>query len=309
MILIITHKQDYTADYLINILNQRSIPYKRFNCEDVMTSGVSLLYDGNFQSEIFGVKNFTSVWFRRTKIPFIQGLVEDEVTYLQAEYDSLLKNIFTVIEAKWLSSPWHVYRAENKLFQLRTAMEVGFKIPKTLVTTDHKKLISFSNQVGEMIVKPISATRSSSTKEPMFIYTNRVEKQHLENISKFDLTPCIFQEEISKHVELRVTVVGKDVFAASVDSQQNEESKVDWRRKALKFETFSLPAEIASKCISLVSNLGLLFGAIDLILSPDGSYTFLEINPNGQWAWIENETGLQISDAIIKELINKSSNE
>ena len=105
-------------------------------------------------------------------------------------------------------------------------------------------------------------------------------------------------------VELRITVVGKNVFAAEIHSQQKEATRHDWRRDALALEhrNHPLPDDIKLKCIQLAKTFGLEFGAIDMILTPDGRYVFLEINPNGQWAWIEETTGLPISEALIELL-------
>lgn len=59
-----------------------------------------------------------------------------------------------------------------------------------------------------------------------------------------------------------------------------------------------LPDAILNQCISLLKILNLRFGAIDFILDKNGNYIFLEINPNGQWAWIEKQTGYKISNEI-----------
>ncbi|MNZ28723.1 hypothetical protein D3C78_459550 [compost metagenome] len=48
--------------------------------------------------------------------------------------------------------------------------------------------------------------------------------------------------------------------------------------------------------------LNLRYGAIDFVCDPQGNLWFLEINPNGQWAWIENLTGYPIAEAIVDEL-------
>ena len=98
--------------------------------------------------------------------------------------------------------------------------------------------------------------------------------------------------------------MGDNAFSASVDSQSDETTELDWRRKRLQFKTAGLPTQIQNLCLKLVKCLGLHFGAIDLIKTPDGKYVFLEINPNGQWVWIENQTGLKISDSVIEFLNN-----
>ncbi|WP_026990729.1 hypothetical protein [Flavobacterium subsaxonicum] len=308
MILIITHKEDYTADYLVNILNERKIPYKRFNCEDILKTPFSVDFQSDYLLDILGENTYYSVWFRRVKLPDFPGIKTHEHFYLQRESEAFLKSLFSVIEAKWLSNPFSVYQAEHKLLQIKIAKKLGLKTPKTLVTNSKLKLQEFFKACdGDIIVKPIGQTRISSTYGTEFIYTSIVTKEFITNIDDYDLTPCIFQEHIIKASEIRVTVVGDKVFAAEVDSQIDPATRIDWRRKNIKFSTCELPDEINNLCVKLVKELSLNFGAIDLIKTPEEDYIFLEINPNGQWAWIELETGLPISNAIITFLSDEKN--
>lgn len=303
MILIITHKTDFTADFIINKLNNNAIPYKRFNCEDILTYPTTINYNKQFRYSILGESNYTSVWFRRTKLPDLGDIPVHQKIYLIGEIEAFVKNLFSILDANWLSEPFAVYRAENKLLQLKVAQRLSFSVPATIVTNSKEKLIAFYHtHNGNIIIKPISQTRINDGNDASFIFTNKVSCELIERIADFDLTPCIFQENIDKDYELRVTVVGDQVFAAAVYSQGNEETVIDWRRKKLSFKTVDLPENIQSLCIAMVKDLSLQFGAIDLIKTKSGDYVFLEINPNGQWVWIENETGLPISDAIIKLL-------
>jgi len=120
--------------------------------------------------------------------------------------------------------------------------------------------------------------------------------------------PALFQERIPKKVELRVTVVGRKVFAAEIRSQEISRLHIDWRMareygQDRYYGVYKLPQAIAERCVRLVRALGLCFGAIDLIVTPDDQYVFLEVNPNGQWAFIESWTGLPIGAAIADLLI------
>ncbi len=118
--------------------------------------------------------------------------------------------------------------------------------------------------------------------------------------------PVIVQEQIPWRVELRVTVVGDQIFACEIHSQISNHARLDWRRYdtgATPHLVHELPGEIADRCVALTHRLGLRYGAVDLILTPDGRYVFLEINPNGQWLWIENLTGLPISQAVCDLLL------
>jgi len=303
MILIITHKTDFTADFIINKLNKKKIPYKRFNCEDILTNNTTISYDSQFKYSILEENDFRSVWFRRTKLPDLGDIPLHQKSYLIGEIDSFAKNLFSILDAKWLSEPFAVYRSENKLLQLKIAQNLGFTVPATMVTNSKEELVLFYRKHNEnIIVKPISQTRISNNNNASFIFTNKIERELINKIEEYDLTPCIFQENIEKDYEVRVTVIGRQVFSAAVYSQQDKETVTDWRRKKLFFKTVDLPDDIQILCVDILKALDLQFGAIDLIKTKSGDYVFLEINPNGQWVWIENETGLPISDAIIKFL-------
>lgn len=303
MILIITHKQDYTADFVVNKLNKRGIQYKRLNCEDLLNTKYSFNLDQKYNFSFDGVDNFHSVWFRRIKFPELIGLQEEEKNYIITEYDSLLKNLFAVIDAKWLSNPKHIYNAENKILQLKEAKKIGFNVPSTIITNDKQKIIDFYKQNNrDIIIKPLAQTRINYKNDAAFIFTNKVNEDLISSIDQYDITPCIIQQNIKKEYEIRVTVVNDKVFAASVYSQSNENTKIDWRKESLNFNAIEIPKEISEKCVQLLNALQIKFGAIDLIKTPNGEYIFLEINPNGQWAWIEMQTGQNISDEIIKYL-------
>ncbi|HYV90914.1 MAG TPA: hypothetical protein VE978_03990 [Chitinophagales bacterium] len=305
MILIITHKTDFTADFVINKLNQKGISYKRFNCEDLFLSSFTVKLNGSFQYSILGETKYKSVWFRRTKLPEIKNLSNEERLYILNETDNFFKNLFSSLPAKWLSQPNAVYCAENKFLQLKLAKQIGFVIPKTIITNSKTQLKVFYEENNKnIIIKPISQTRVQYKENSEFIFTSSVSQILIQEIEMYDLTPCIFQENIPKEYEIRVTIVGEEIFAAAVYSQKDIETKTDWRKKKLKFVEMKLPIEIEQLCLLLVKKLNLEFGAIDLIKTPDGTYVFLEINPNGQWVWIESQTGQKISEAIINFLSN-----
>src|SRR6218665_2361524 len=110
MILIITHRADYTADFLVNKLNQRGVEYIRYNCEDLLIEDHNIDFDEDFSSRFKGKYKFKSIWFRRTKLPEISGVSPSERVYLMNEVDAFLKNLFAVLEGEWLSEPFFVYR-------------------------------------------------------------------------------------------------------------------------------------------------------------------------------------------------------
>ncbi len=302
MILIITHKQDYTADFVINQLNEQKISYFRLNCEDFSTYDFKI--DNELNLTINGISDFTSVWFRRTKLADYTNYSIHQQEFLLNEFDSFLKNIFSILKTKkWLSEPKNVYVSENKLLQLKEAKLIGFKIPSTLITTTKSKIKQFYfDNKCKIIIKPFWNSKIQIDGKTKLLFTNLVSKSDIENIENIEITPVIFQEYIDKKKEFRVTIVNEEIFIASVDSQSCAKTKIDWRRDNLTFIKDNLPIDIQYKCFELVKTLGLKFGAIDLIQDKKDNFIFLEINPNGQWVWIETDTNLQISKSIINYL-------
>ncbi|HNW23351.1 MAG TPA: hypothetical protein PKH06_01150 [Candidatus Dojkabacteria bacterium] len=116
------------------------------------------------------------------------------------------------------------------------------------------------------------------------------------------ITPMIFQERITKVFDLRVTVIGEQVFGCKIVSKD-----LDWRLSQSKADTiytpFTLENSFAQKCIEMTRYLGLNFGAFDFVKSIEEEIFFLEVNPNGQWGFIEEKTGLPLSKAMAELLV------
>lgn len=123
------------------------------------------------------------------------------------------------------------------------------------------------------------------------VFTSRIQiDAHTEPMAIRSL-PSDSSKGDQETVRCGVTVVGDTLFAATIDSQAHAETEVDWRKTStpdIAHATYELPTEIEEKCVALTRSLGLRFGALDFVLDRDGQLWFLEINPNGQWAWIEN---------------------
>ena len=139
-------------------------------------------------------------------------------------------------------------------------------------------------------------------------FTYPVQRRNAVGSQSIRYAPVIFQEEVPKKLELRVTVVAAKVFPAAIRSQESRFLRHDWRHyhdfgESKYYSVHTLPEKIEGLCVRLVETLGLCFGAIDLIVTPANEYVFLEINPNGQWLWIEEFTGLPIGDAVAELLI------
>lgn len=153
-------------------------------------------------------------------------------------------------------------------------------------------------------------SRLYETHQTYTIFTQCLSDSELsdEVLASIKHCPIIVQEYIPKQLELRVIVVGERVFTCAIDSQALPESTVDFRAldnydQKLKHTIHTLPDDIAERCVQHVKDLGLEYGAIDLILTPEGEYVYLELNTTGAWYWLEEQTGLPIAEAIADHLI------
>jgi glutathione synthase/RimK-type ligase-like ATP-grasp enzyme len=198
--------------------------------------------------------------------------------------------------------------AENKQLQLELARQAGLLIPNTLITNDPAAARAFYDQCGgSMMTKMMASFAIYRDGRENVVFTNPVRPEDLAAMEGLSLCPMTFQERIEKQLELRVTVVGQQVFSAAIDSNSLPRSQTDWRREgqALQDAWFPqpLPRETERGLLALMDALGLQYGAADFILAPDGRCYFLEINPVGEFFWLELALRLPISSAIADTLL------
>lgn len=302
MILIVTNRSDYTADFLILELRRRGAPYFRLNTEDFperlhitwqISSGDLSGYMEAAGKAPTDLNEIRSIWYRRPVPPAASLLSDDPVAraFAVAESEAALEGILASLGCFWVSDPYSIRRAELKPLQLTVAERAGFTVSPTLLTNKPAAAEEFVRSTqGATVYKPLRRARIIRDDAVHLIFTNPVAQEEKAELSRVRHAAALFQRYVHKEVEVRATVIGDEVFAAAIHSQEHPDARHDWRRvssRDLRHESHELPASVSAKCVDLVRTLGLRFGAIDLILSPEGEYYFLEINPNGQWAWIQ----------------------
>lgn len=312
MLLLVTNRRDITMDYVVAELLRRKIAYFRLNTEQLPEALCSIAgYPRSAWSVSLGDRSIrgdqiTAAYFRRPGAPVLAAGFTDagEQAYIEAEWGSFLKSLYSRLDGKWLNSPTNIFLAEDKPLQLVFAHEEGFNLPATVITNDIKSVRRIAED-GPAIGKPLRQAVLAGENERV-IFTSRLDRIEDDQSQSIALAPFIAQTEIVKKYDVRVTVVGERVFATAIWSQGHPETEVDWRqgsRPDLKHETLKLPSEVEEQCRCLLKRLNLRFGAIDLVCDREDKLWFLEINPNGQWAWIENMTGYPIASAIVDELL------
>jgi hypothetical protein len=270
-----------------------------------------------YRGREYDLSAITAVWYRRPGKPEAGTAVREETHrgFVERASQRYLEGVWETLDCRWLpAKPAAERAAENKLLQLAQAARLGFTVPETLVTNNPRAFLDFYAECDSNLVSKslVFGEVERDGESHLVVYTHPVRRRDVGRYQSIRHSPVIFQTYVPKRVELRVTVVGRRVFAAEIASQESRSTRHDWRRyddPRIRYRAHALPDEIESRCVRLVEALGLCFGAIDLILTPDGEYVFLEINPNGQWWFVERLSGLPIADAIADLLTGRTATE
>lgn len=201
---------------------------------------------------------------------------------------------------RWLNDPGRMEHAEYKPVQLAAAARAGLATPRTLITTDPDAAREFVAGLARAVYKPFRGSMRAAD-GTRFIYTSPVTAAEIDDSVAH--TAHQFQEWIDKDHEVRLTVVGDRYFAARLTGR-SADARVDWRADydAVDYAVAEVPGSVRAAVRAMLADLGLRFAAMDFVVRPDGRWYFLDLNPNGQWGWIEHHTGLPICAAIADAL-------
>lgn len=312
MVLTIANSQtDQYYSFVFDLLRQRDEEPVLFCADKCLEGEIISLSVRNGKHYHYAVINgkeldlskVKAIWYLKPHLPKQLRVYNppEHREFIRRQFLATWQSLYDILgDKKWVSPHWNVVKAESKMYQLTLACHIGFELPETLVSSEPEKIREFWEHCeGDMITKALSI----SPIEDHVIFTNKVTERHMGMINSAKNAPSIFQKNITKKYELRIIVVGNKVFTVKIGSQEGETTKIDWRKsnqtgEKIPMEKYGLPSTIKNKCLDFVSKLGLKFGCIDMIVTPDDRYVFLEINPNGQWYFVQTSTGMPIGEAI-----------
>lgn len=256
--------------------------------------------DGESSHNRIDLMSIQSIWLRRPGNVKVASLPEKWMESLvEWECTRALSGIFRAVPCLWVNPPQCEHDALLKLKQLDVARKCGLTVPETLVTNDPNAVSAFHDKHKGQIIYKLIDEGSYRFFPPYEIVTGMptlpFRPSDLSHIDQISLSLHLFQERIDKVSDIRVTVVGTRIFAAEILSQEGK-GKIDFRLDySVPMRAHELPEEIAQGCLNVLRQLGLTFGAFDFCLDRDGQYVFLEVNPSGQWLWMEKGLNLPIS--------------
>ncbi|MCV2885682.1 hypothetical protein OE749_13370 [Aestuariibacter sp. AA17] len=318
-ILILSNQHDYHVMRMLDVLRARRIPYFTLNFDEFPSNYALSQYISGSES-YFSLKHLRSnecihseeigaVWSRKPA-PFSFGdkIEDDFIPFANAESEHALFSALYTLPCYWMNHPKQLRAAMWKGEQLVTAHRLGLNIPNTLISNDPESVTAFHQRSESSIYKTMSDPIIMDTGDDyQAVFTSLVKNDMLEDEASLALIPNQFQHYVDKAYELRVTYIDGTLYSAKIDSQKHPESRVDCRQHYIDipYSHYSLPDLITEKCIKFIQHYGLNYAALDFIVTPEGSYVFLENNPNGQFLFVEERVSSLpltsiMADALIK---------
>ncbi len=306
-VLVVTNEDDPHADAVIKAIGNSVF---RLNTEkileefetDVFISDVihTSFLKGYGRELLF--EDIVSVYYRRPEKPKDDESPLDKIRIGEA-WGALYHFLYGLDHLPWMGHPLKDKRNSSRLLQLKTAVDVGFRIPATIISRNPNEIKKFVKNCKKVAVKPIHMRGLTENKNWTPYFTEVIDETSFQDIDDEVLisTYNYIQKYIPKKREWRITIVGDSIFPCVLESQDSDGGKEDWRKinyQSIKHYHEELPKLIRELILEYVKKLRMPFGAMDLIETPDGQWYFLECNPNGQWLWIQELTHQPIANAI-----------
>ena len=303
--LVLSSTLDFSTDYVCLEMKNRGLSYIRLNRDRFADYSVEYKENAlrviiNGMKYIVTCESLESVFFRSPVFIRSNKHYSLKEQLYRSQWSSFIRNLTVFSGAKWLNHPMYTYQAESKAYQLDVAKRVGLKIPDTVITNYGNGLVD--NKL--YVVKALDTPLFYEAGQEMFTYSTVATGFEIKN-SSLKEAPVIIQECIEDKVDLRVTVVGNRIFPASI-TKCDYGIFGDWRKTPkdeLQYKKVTIPYEIEEKLLCLMKELNLSFGGIDLARTGD-EYFFIEVNPTGEWGWIEASVGYDIHGAIVDWMVN-----
>ncbi|MFF8229161.1 ATP-grasp ribosomal peptide maturase [Streptomyces caelestis] len=309
-VLVVTNLDDPTADVVISELHDRDVPVVRFDSGDfphalsvaatITSNGVEgTLSTPSRSADLSGIR---SLYYRRPSGFAFPHLDQQDARFAitQARY-GLGGILASLPGCRYVNHPHRIGDAEFKPSGLAAAAAAGFRLPPTVITSDPDTARDFVKQYSPVIYKPLSAPLYRIDGVSCTVEVAEVRADDIDEAVSG--TAHLFQQRVDKAADVRVTVIGDQVFAVRIDSDL-----LDWRTDygRLRYSVAQPPPGVTDALHAYLAHFGLVFGAFDFAIDGRGQWWFLECNPSGQWYWLEPETGLPMLAAMADLLEGKN---
>jgi ATP-GRASP peptide maturase of grasp-with-spasm system len=326
MVCIFSIEDDASTYYVIKWLIYHGVKFIRVNENDVLFLRELEVDDSNLSLNLniltpsakefrkLDTKEIKSYWFRRGITDIIlynkrsNKLGRRFQKFMINEEDDL-KRFFNLIQKDSVYINNFNDVNYNKLYALKCAQELNICTPKTIITTSKNILSNFFLKHDKKIISKAIWNDDLVDYDEKFYRTRASEFFNFEYFDKdipVQFPPTLFQNYIEKKYEIRSMFINNKFYSMAIFSQNNEQTKLDFRNydyeRPNRLLPFKLPSVVESKLKRLFKKLDLNSGSVDLIYALDNQFYFLEINPIGQFDWLSKNCNYNLEQKIAKTL-------
>lgn len=316
-VLILTHEEDPHSQSVCKYFDGIGVDYFEV-LTDNLIGNYNLTFDlllrhfflSNSERKIKLTEEW-NIWNRRVMDPVIPNSIQKKLeNIVLTETERTWEGLLFSHPGKVVNRPQANFNANNKVSQLLFASNYGngIKVPETLLTNNPQELRRFYSTLDKVSFKLLRAPIVETGRQGEYLtcYNNIVTDEQIKQAELIRNNPSLFQEYIEKDYELRITALENKVVAIKINSQESDLSIVDFRRydfENVSYEYTNIPKNVETFCSDMLKHYGLSFGEFDFIKSKKGDYVFLEVNPNGQWLWLEIKSGYNLTKDVAENLV------
>lgn len=281
----------------------RFLDMKRVGQDVLLTHSIGTHRAGDTEIYVKGeapicLKEVRSVWYRRPAAPKILASVldPDDHSFARKEWLEAINGLLMCLDARFINSPL-AQSVATKPRQLEVALRVGLDIPDTLITNNPDQVEMFLQTHQQKVIH-----KALTAPPDKFIDTRRWVESDRAELTELPIAPVIFQAEVVGLADVRANIVGERIFAARIatcELRAGIDSRLDLD---IPYEPHELPEEVHRLLLQFMQEMGLVFGTVDMKISEEGNYVFLEVNPQGQFLYVEILTGMPITTAVAELL-------
>lgn len=317
-VLILATERDISADRMVRVLTERDVPVFRADLSwfPLQLSLEAELRDGQWTGQLatpyrkVALEDLRAVWYRSpSNFQFPAAMTRTERQHAQHEAKLGLGGVLAALPVRWVNHPSRHADAGYKPRQLITAAHAGLSVAPTLVTNSPGAVRRFAARSGPagVVTKMLGASAICEQGGRRVALTQRLIGADLDDLHGVELTAHLVQRWVSKREEARVIVIGHQLFAVAIRAHSPAAS-IDWRAdySALSYEPVPLPTDVEHGIRAVVRELDLRYGAFDFVITPEAEWVFLEVNPGGQFGFLEDHTDAPLT-ATLADLLTQEA--
>lgn len=303
-VVVLSHPGDLHATTVLEAMKKRGTPAFLFDLSDLpakQTITIEHSADGprlrvrHHELGVIDLTNARSVWWRRPQLVDLESITDPKARgFCYGEWHEGLHGFYSLLNAPWMNPLVADQLASHKAFQLAVAPQVGLRVPATVMTSDAAEARAFAAERGPggTVYKIFAATYE------VWRETRVLSEADLGQLGSLHLAPVIFQECVPGVADIRVTVVGDEMFAIAIEGDADDQIDFRLRMRQAGTRPVRVPDEIAAGLRALMHHFGIVYGGADFRLTPEGEWVFLEINPAGEFLFVEYGGGHPITEAM-----------